>query len=562
VHCTVDVRPTEDDQMASRWLAFPALIVAAATSLLVCWWVGRPVHVPDAPSDTVPCVSYAPFRDGQTPFDRRLVVPPEQIAEDLRLLARTTSCIRTYSVALGLSEVPRLAREVGLQVMLGAWIGRKASDNALELARAVAIANDYPGTVRALIVGNEVLLRRELPSEELSRLIRWAKEGTSVPITYADVWEFWLKNPRLISDVDFITIHILPYWEDQPVGIERAADHVATVWRGVRSQFSTKPLFVGETGWPSAGRMREGAAPGRVNQARFVREILQRADADGIGINMIEAFDQPWKRALEGTVGGHWGLFTAARQPKFPLSGPVSDVPAWRERFVAGAVLGALPLLWPWFRRRPLSLWAWLVLAMAGQAAGAVLVEGGAHIVAASHAPHQWITGVLRWLLAAMTLGLVVHVITVAGSGRPTAVRELVDQVRRRRLVFSEVPAALGWLSLAALFGAAAAAIGLAVDPRYRDFPLSLYAVPAVALAAVAWHQRRDGQRLDLREEMFLAVCLVLCGAVPVIVEGLANVQALAWAAVTGLLAAPPLVEAARARRRVEGPTLQPEGAQ
>ena len=38
-----------------------------------------------------------------------------------------------------------------------------------------------------------------------------------MPVTYADVWEFWLRYRDVYEAVDFVTIHILPYWEDFPI---------------------------------------------------------------------------------------------------------------------------------------------------------------------------------------------------------------------------------------------------------------------------------------------------------------------------------------------------------
>src|SRR5690606_16488223 len=88
------------------------------------------------------------------------------------------------------------------------------------------------------------------------------------------------------------------------------------------------------------GRMREGALPSRVNQARVLHEVLAAEARAGTRVNVIEAFDQPWKRQLEGTVGGHWGLFDAAtRAPKFVWGEPVSDHPWWRWQALAGALL-------------------------------------------------------------------------------------------------------------------------------------------------------------------------------------------------------------------------------
>src|SRR6266571_4852831 len=81
----------------------------------------------------------------------------------------------------------------------------------------------------------------------------------------------------------------------------------------------------------SAGHMREDALPSLANQARVLHDVLALAKQENFPVNLIEAFDQPWKRWLEGTVGGHWGLLDAdSRAPKFAWGQPVSNHPAWR----------------------------------------------------------------------------------------------------------------------------------------------------------------------------------------------------------------------------------------
>ena len=117
----------------------------------------------------------------------------------------------------------------------------------------------------------------------------------------------------------------------------------------------------------SAGRAPAGCAkarrPSPSNQARAVIETLALAQHDKFRLNVIEAFDQPWKRALEGAVGGYWGIFDrAAGGPKFPLAGTVSDHPHWAAQALAGVIVAALafagafwpdektsfpPMLWP-----------------------------------------------------------------------------------------------------------------------------------------------------------------------------------------------------------------------
>ena len=162
------------------------------------------------------------------------------------------------------------------------------------------------------MVGNEVLLRGEMTTSDLAANIRSVKSRVTVPVTYADVWEFWLRNREVYDAVDFVTIHILPYWEDMPVRAKFAAGHVDDIRKRMAVAFPGKEILIGETGWPSAGRMREGALPSRTNQARVVSEILDLAKREKFRVNLIEAYDQPWKRQLEGTVGGYWGLIDAS----------------------------------------------------------------------------------------------------------------------------------------------------------------------------------------------------------------------------------------------------------
>ena len=119
-----------------------------------------------------------------------------------------------------------------------------------------------------------MLLRGEMTVSDLREIIRSVKPRVDVPVTYADVWEFWLRYREIGADVDFVTVHFLPYWEDIPVSAEDAAAHVDQVRMQVAAAFPGKDILIGETGWPSHGRMRAGALPSRINQARFTSEIL------------------------------------------------------------------------------------------------------------------------------------------------------------------------------------------------------------------------------------------------------------------------------------------------
>src|SRR6516164_1455864 len=354
-----------------------SLIAIAA----VWWWLATPITLLRAPIDPnakLLCVSYAPFRGNQTPLNPTTRVSAEQIEQDLTQLVKVTDCVRTYSIDNGLDQVAGIAAKVGLKVMQGIWLGSNRLKNLNQIATVVGLTKQYPGVITSLVVGNEVLLRGEMTTNDLAAIIRSVKAQVTVPVTYADVWEYWLRNREIYEVVDFITIHILPYWEDFPIRARYAAAHVDSIRQRMAVAFPGKEILIGETGWPSEGRMREGALPSRANQARVASEILSLAKAQNFRVNLIEAYDQPWKRRLEGTVGGYWGLFDSVRrQLKYPPGEPISNFPFWKWYMGAGLALSVLvfAVAGLTLRRRPWTprFTAWLGVGISATSAGILL---------------------------------------------------------------------------------------------------------------------------------------------------------------------------------------------
>src|SRR4030088_75609 len=170
------------------------LLISLSTIAAVWWWLATPVTLARAPIDPAAkllCVSYAPFRDAQTPLLLTTHIPPDQIAEDLAQLAKISNCVRTYSLENGLDRVPELAAKAGLKVIQGIWLGSNRLRNLAQISTAVALAKEYPGGITSLVGGNEVLLRGEMTTSALAAVIRSVKAQVAVPVTYADVWEFW-----------------------------------------------------------------------------------------------------------------------------------------------------------------------------------------------------------------------------------------------------------------------------------------------------------------------------------------------------------------------------------
>jgi exo-beta-1,3-glucanase (GH17 family) len=521
-----------------RSLGLFTLVVGAIA--LIWSGFGRPVPMPPSPLGSggkLTCISYAPFHDDQAPFTWNLGIPDDQIRDDLARLSGLTSCVRTYSARGPQGRVTGLAAERGLKVLQGIWLGRNRAENRREIEAALRIARNHPGTVDALIVGNETLLRGELSTASVQTYLAEVKRRSGLPVTYADVWEFWLKAQELAPATDFITIHILPYWEDKPVRLEDAIAHVRDVRRRVEAAFSGKDILIGEIGWPSKGRMREGALPSPANQARFLSGIVALAKQHGWRVNLIEAFDQPWKRLLEGTVGGYWGIYDdGARMPKFLFGDPVSNQPDWRLK--AGLGIGAALLVFlafwlgDWQQDRERS-WR-RDLEAAGIALGAGLLFG----LAAVNLPLEGEMASDRLRAIAMfTLALTAPMAAGYALGRGdrlTGLATALNPTDRGHHVLIEV--VLAWLLAATLVTAIHVALGLVFDPRYKDFPFAALLGPVVAFAVLAFAGSKGSPRPGGAE---ITAAIVLLGSALFIIvnEGIANWQALALAGLLLLLA-------------------------
>jgi len=505
------------------------LVLAAGAGLLWWWSAGRPVSLPDAPSARIACVSYAPYRlPGETPFDPHAFISPARIDADLRALSQRFDCVRTYSQGQGLSAVPAIAQRYGMKVLMGIWLDRDPKANAHEIAQGIANARAYPSALRGVIVGNEVLLRGELSPTVLAGDIRQVRAAipASVPVSYADVWENWLRYPQMAAAVDYLTIHILPYWEDTPVSPEHAVQHVAKVYARMQQAFPGKRVMIGETGWPSEGRPRRSAVPSVVNKARYLREFLAYAATVKMPYNVIEAFDQPWKRAQEGTVGGYWGIFDVHAKPKFPMRGPVTEVPRWWLGWLAAAAGALLFALVGGWRRGGR---AWLGAALAGMAAGAALAWQVRQMLYACITGWDWLVSIAACVLA---LGVALRLTRTLAVG--------LDRDR---------PVAMPWQGwrFAWLFALALYGLIEVFDGRYRDFPLGLFALPCIGYAALAL--LRHAASMPSLEQRFLAVAAPLLGAVIVVQEWGQNVVAWLWLGLCLAIAVPVLAEWRRVGR-------------
>ena len=345
-----------------------SLLIAAlfATLTFAVWaYLNRPTPEPPWPK-RIQGFAFSPFRANEDPTLFEMPTDAE-IDADLQLLEGNVNAVRTYSVGGTLSDVPELADRHGLNVALGAWLDANRDKNEEQLRTVIDLAKTHQNVVR-VIVGNEVLFRGDLKVEELAKYLDRARASIGQPVGTAETWHTWLAYPELAQHVDFIGVHLLPYWEG--VAVDRAVDYSFSQLRRLQQTFPHKSIVIAEIGWPSRGRTRESAVASDANEALFLRRFLHRAAQEKILYYVMEAFDQPWKAYLEGAVGSYWGVYDVNRHPKFAFTAPIVRVPEWHilaaaSVAVALVVLGLLYLNSGTLRNRGRSFLAIVVYAAA-----------------------------------------------------------------------------------------------------------------------------------------------------------------------------------------------------
>ena len=299
-------------------------IAVAIISVSLWAYINRPQSLPEWP-ENVTGFAFSPYQAGQDP--RELIYPSlEQIDNDLSLLAGKVTAIRTYSIEGTLAEIPRLAREHGINVCLGAYLSYDVERNAEEFPRFIEIAKNNRNVVRAM-VGNETQYQRILDYDDLINYLDQARLELGVPVSTAEPAGIWHKNPELVEHVDYIAMQILPYW--QSMEVNEAVEYVFSELKGLQEAYPGKPIIISEVGWPSHGRDRGAAVASVSNEARFLRKFLKRVSEDPYIYYLMEAFDQPWKADIEGAVGAYWGVYDVDRNPKFEFTQPIKPVPQW-----------------------------------------------------------------------------------------------------------------------------------------------------------------------------------------------------------------------------------------
>ena len=256
-------------------------------------------------------ICFSPYIEGQGPGAQ---VTDDQIRERLEIVAPYVRWVRTFACSEGLEQIPRIAGEMGLKTMVGVWLDEDRERNEEELAAAIDVAR--AGHADILAVGNEVLLRGELPQEELIDYIQRAKSAAAgVPVGYVDAYFLFEDYPQVTDACDVILANCYPFWEGCPA--EHALLYMKEMYRRATHVANGKTVIVSETGWPNIGTATDGAVPSFENAIKYLADTYQWAEEDGIEVFYFSAFDEAWKVDKEGDVGAFWGIWDKDGNPKY-----------------------------------------------------------------------------------------------------------------------------------------------------------------------------------------------------------------------------------------------------
>lgn len=257
---------------------------------------------------------FSPYLPGQKPGD---TISEQQIRQRLAIVAPYTRWIRTFSFSDGNELIPAIAKEMGLKVLGGIWLGTDADKNARELEQGIAIANT--GAIDILAVGNEVMLRQDLGEEELiEKIVEVKAQVSEVPVGYVDAYYEFELRPKIAQVCDIILANCYPFWEGCPQ--EYSLLYMKDMYRRAVDAAQGKPVVITETGWPSIGSRFHGAIPSRENAMKYFINTLQWVANDHIPLFWFSTFDELWKTGDEGDVGAYWGLWDQHGQPKYPFA--------------------------------------------------------------------------------------------------------------------------------------------------------------------------------------------------------------------------------------------------
>lgn len=334
-------------------------------------------------------ISYGGYRHNT----RDIQPTMDELKEDLKILSSIgIKILRTYNLQLdqapnilkAIKELKMSDADFEMYVMLGTWIDcenawtdnpnhekENESANAIEIQKAINLANMYPEIVKIIAVGNEAMVNWAWSYYVDPRVIlNWVnhlqdlKKQKKLPenlwITSSDNFASWGGGEEsyhtedlnsLIKAVDFISMHTYAFhdthynpsfWKfnknlkndfsDLEIinkSMDNVHEYTISQYNSVKNYLDKigveKQVHIGELGWSTVSNELYGdngtRAADEYKQALFFKKIREWTIKEKISCFYFEAFDEPWKDSQNNPNGSenHFGLFTVDGKAKYAL---------------------------------------------------------------------------------------------------------------------------------------------------------------------------------------------------------------------------------------------------
>jgi glycoside/pentoside/hexuronide:cation symporter, GPH family len=256
-------------------------------------------------------ICFSAYKSGQEPGD---LITEEQIRKRLEVLKPHTQWIRVFSCTSGHEKIPKIAKEMGLKTMVGAWLDNDIEKNHLEIQSLIKLIKEDLVDVAA--VGNEVLYRGELNEDTIINYINQIKKASkSTAVGYVDAYYEFTNRPKLVAACDVVLVNCYPFWEGADIKI--SGFYLQEMYRKTVEAAQGKKVIIAETGWPSKGEITGAAEPSKVNVMTYYIKAQLWAESENVDVFYFSSFDESWKIHSEGWAGTSWGLWDTNENFKY-----------------------------------------------------------------------------------------------------------------------------------------------------------------------------------------------------------------------------------------------------
>ncbi|MGZ0015777.1 MFS transporter [Yeosuana sp. AK3] len=256
-------------------------------------------------------ICFSAYEKGQEPGD---LITEKQIRKRLEVLKPHTQWIRVFSCTSGHEKIPKIAKEMGLKTMVGAWLDNDIEKNHLEIQALIKLIKEDLVDIAA--VGNEVLYRGELSEQTIINSINLVKKASkNTPVGYVDAYYEFINRPQLVAACDIVLANCYPFWEG--VDIRISGFYLQEMYHKTVEAAQGKKVIISETGWPSKGELTGSAEPSKENVMTYYIKTQLWAQNENVEVFYFSSFDESWKIHAEGWAGTSWGLWNSNEKFKY-----------------------------------------------------------------------------------------------------------------------------------------------------------------------------------------------------------------------------------------------------